>query len=349
MKQSCNIIKDLLILYEDDACSKESKDAVEEHIKDCEECNQYYQRMKSTDDMLSEEIKEAVSPEEKVMKHGLKKIRRRWIISLVVALLIIPLASVGILCYNEETNSDMAFSNLDEIYRCTKYLKYIENKEFEKAADMVDFIKTRDYSLSDEVNNMTQEEYEEYMRTRYIQKLEEYDALGIYIDNIFFDSAYRNSKNDKWTICMAFDENYPDGSKKRLVVSLKSNTMSQTAMGHPDDGTGVERDDYIDEILHLYSVDDLLGYQEYPVSFELKEGEKAIIHWNTKLADKLQINNIGLFNITYGTGTSFKFGFYEQDTMETSVPGKYHIWGFQSGVEGMYLTPEDIEIEIVKY
>ena len=38
MKISCAIIKDLLPLYYDDVCSKESKVLVEEHIADCEDC-----------------------------------------------------------------------------------------------------------------------------------------------------------------------------------------------------------------------------------------------------------------------------------------------------------------------
>ena len=38
MKTSCAVIKDLLPLYYDDVCSKESKVLVEEHIEGCEDC-----------------------------------------------------------------------------------------------------------------------------------------------------------------------------------------------------------------------------------------------------------------------------------------------------------------------
>ena len=38
MKQSCEIIKDLLPLYIDDACSAESKKSVEEHLQECIDC-----------------------------------------------------------------------------------------------------------------------------------------------------------------------------------------------------------------------------------------------------------------------------------------------------------------------
>lgn len=42
---NCNVIQDLLILYEDGCCSEESKALVEEHIKGCAECNQAYNEM----------------------------------------------------------------------------------------------------------------------------------------------------------------------------------------------------------------------------------------------------------------------------------------------------------------
>ncbi len=39
MRISCNIIQDLLPLYYDNVCSKESKEMIEEHIKECNDCN----------------------------------------------------------------------------------------------------------------------------------------------------------------------------------------------------------------------------------------------------------------------------------------------------------------------
>lgn len=62
-KIPCDVIKDLLLLYEDDVCSEQSKDIVEEHLSECAECRQYYERMteklpefseKETSKMLAE-------------------------------------------------------------------------------------------------------------------------------------------------------------------------------------------------------------------------------------------------------------------------------------------------------
>ncbi len=44
---NCNIVKDLIPLYIDRCCSEESEKAVEEHIKNCDECKNLFEDMKS--------------------------------------------------------------------------------------------------------------------------------------------------------------------------------------------------------------------------------------------------------------------------------------------------------------
>lgn len=343
MKQSCNIIKDLLILYEDGACSEDSRKVVEEHLNDCAACSQYFRKIQCTDEVIEEELKEELTKDNQAVKKGLKKIRRRWMLSLAAVLLLIPIIGIGIMGYHEAHDEGVAFTNLDDVYRCTRFLKYIENKEFEKAAEMVDFTQD-EYTLVESVADMTPGEYQGYMEERFIKKLQEYDALGLYIDNITYDYSYRANGN-RWTVCMAFDENYPDGSEKKIIAHLNGETMRAGAYSYPYMGKAAT-DDYIDEILYLYSEDDVLDYQDYEVTFELKEGEKAIVSWKNN-ADLEHM--VGLFNITYGTGAALVREPYSQDFFETSVPGKYSVCRFDSAGEPIYFTEEDIDIEIVKY
>lgn len=49
MKNECNLIRDLLPLYYDEVCSTESRNAVEEHLGECEDCRQYYEQVKSAE------------------------------------------------------------------------------------------------------------------------------------------------------------------------------------------------------------------------------------------------------------------------------------------------------------
>ena len=46
MKKNCEIIKDLLPLYLDKVCSKESSALVEEHLRTCKECQNYLEGLK---------------------------------------------------------------------------------------------------------------------------------------------------------------------------------------------------------------------------------------------------------------------------------------------------------------
>lgn len=50
---NCNIVKDLIPLYIDECCSEESKNAVEEHIKVCDECRKLFEDMKAPSDMVA--------------------------------------------------------------------------------------------------------------------------------------------------------------------------------------------------------------------------------------------------------------------------------------------------------
>lgn len=49
---NCNIIKDLIPLYIDGCCSKESERVVEEHLKDCSECKKLFEEMKEPTDII---------------------------------------------------------------------------------------------------------------------------------------------------------------------------------------------------------------------------------------------------------------------------------------------------------
>lgn len=50
---NCNIVKDLIPLYIDRCCSKESEKVVEEHIRDCDDCKKLLEDMKSSSDLIN--------------------------------------------------------------------------------------------------------------------------------------------------------------------------------------------------------------------------------------------------------------------------------------------------------
>jgi len=74
VKQSCELVKDLLPLYHDGVCSEQSKQLVEEHLAECPSCKNELQKMnnKIYDNQLSKERENVVARHtEKVRKASL--------------------------------------------------------------------------------------------------------------------------------------------------------------------------------------------------------------------------------------------------------------------------------------
>ena len=47
MKVPCNVIRDLLPLYHDNVCSPETATLVEEHLKDCDACQEEFHKLQA--------------------------------------------------------------------------------------------------------------------------------------------------------------------------------------------------------------------------------------------------------------------------------------------------------------
>ncbi len=87
MKITCDIIKDLIPSYVDDICSEDSKKLINEHIKECESCKEYYKAMKETE-LMDETIDyEQVS--------YLKKIQHSFISSALIPILFFAVVTVA--------------------------------------------------------------------------------------------------------------------------------------------------------------------------------------------------------------------------------------------------------------
>lgn len=73
MKYSCDLIRDLLPLYCDGVCSKDSAEAVQEHISTCEECKKVYKGMKQTVSVDSTEYEKQQLASMQEIKKKIKK------------------------------------------------------------------------------------------------------------------------------------------------------------------------------------------------------------------------------------------------------------------------------------
>lgn len=132
MKLPCAIVQDLLPVYEEELCSPESREAVREHLAQCPQCARSVRPIHIP----------VVEPEkqEKAVLRSFRKVRRRWIASILLVLIMLPLlGGVGYLSWNEYHKEGICFSNLDEIKMAKSFVKLLEKGQYEKAAKCLDY------------------------------------------------------------------------------------------------------------------------------------------------------------------------------------------------------------------
>ena len=144
-KVTCGVIRDLLPLYIDDCCSPESRTIVEEHLTTCPDCKQEWEEAVQGGplflDNVADDLLEKLSEEKptKIMKKGLKKMKRKWVISItavaVAAILIVPL---GILTFNQSRAYGVSFTGLNEIRIANAFLSELKNNDPEAAFEHID-------------------------------------------------------------------------------------------------------------------------------------------------------------------------------------------------------------------
>ncbi len=120
MNINCNIIKDLLPSYIDNICSEETKQLVEEHLKECEKCKEYLESMKS-------KISVSGIDEKKAIKIFSKEIKKKRLVAIILSI-VITLIFV-IVCW-------IIFGKKDFIMPYEENLITVEEKEGEFIANV---------------------------------------------------------------------------------------------------------------------------------------------------------------------------------------------------------------------
>lgn len=108
MKSNCNIVKDLLPLYIDDVCSEESKKLVEEHLKECKECQRELEKLTMRVDTSTEN-------EVKVFKNFAKRINFKIIRRVAICTSILFILGVGTLKFCNTYKINMEYDDRMDI------------------------------------------------------------------------------------------------------------------------------------------------------------------------------------------------------------------------------------------
>lgn len=147
MKLDCELIQDLLPLYAEGLCSPASRRAVEEHLSECEHCRRL------TAPLPIEEPEDTPNAD-RAVKKGIKRVRRRWLSSLIAAVLVVPLL---LLSFNQYRGYGLCFTNFDDMVTAWQFLHALETENWEKAAEMHDF--SRDYASIQEALGMDESDW----------------------------------------------------------------------------------------------------------------------------------------------------------------------------------------------
>lgn len=104
MKCNCGIIKDLLPLYVDQVCSDDSKELINAHLPECENCKSYLNSLRASQDVEAAAYDEEKEQRKVKMMRGMKKkIVSRNILVAVFTILILGIAGTSGIHYLKRT------------------------------------------------------------------------------------------------------------------------------------------------------------------------------------------------------------------------------------------------------
>lgn len=253
MKLSCDIVQDLLPLYEEELCSPGSRMAVEKHLEECTECRNLMEKVEKVSEMTvpvnteiqEEEASKDASRHAVAIAGSLRKIRRRWLQSLLWMIILLPICFVlGTMISNQVHREGLCFTNLDEIMTTYRFAALMEQGDYEKAVEFMNYeelyyeiqdlvtrfpaeetllIKDEEYEqLKKEYEMaaaMSLEEFTEIVKARCLEDMQECQKQGITFENNGYEFGYLIPENEHWIIEYGFFVN-KDGLKHRMVLGF---------------------------------------------------------------------------------------------------------------------------------
>lgn len=144
---TCDIVYDLLPLYIELMCGEQSKLLVEQHMEQCPSCKNNYLAMtkdvSESSSMVSEDgddhPAELAEQQRKSLDTSavkvLKRIRKKWLLTTLATLLLVPLLWLGI---NQYRGIGLSYTNMYDYYAVGRFISAIEAGNYEKAFTYID-------------------------------------------------------------------------------------------------------------------------------------------------------------------------------------------------------------------
>ncbi len=138
MERNCALVSDLLALYAEGLCSEETRAFIEEHLAACPDCRAMYARMAAP--VAAEQPAPARTGRDDpapALRAGrvLRRVRRRWWVSLIAALLVLPLALLSV---GEVRGVGLSWSAIPVLLRANAFVDALGKMDAEAAYALAD-------------------------------------------------------------------------------------------------------------------------------------------------------------------------------------------------------------------
>ena len=151
MKKECDIAQDLLFSYKDGCLKQGSKEFVEKHLKNCEECSEIYEQLNKEEvTFKSEDI------EVDYLKKIKKKMKKKTKITIIISIILVIIVSINILVFINYNN----YANRMEIF-LEDSISEEERNNIEEVIKSVDKDAKIEYVSKEEALNNLKEKFED--------------------------------------------------------------------------------------------------------------------------------------------------------------------------------------------
>lgn len=155
---TCDVIWDLLPLYEDECCSEESKRIVENHLKECEECRKKSQLFSKNMPQIESETDEV---ETQIIKKGTSKIKRIRNVGIVALILAVLIVCIVVPVQNYRNGQGLPFENSKELKMAKDFMKALSKMDYETAYTYFDIEKKYSNLTSEQTDGISPEGFKE--------------------------------------------------------------------------------------------------------------------------------------------------------------------------------------------
>lgn len=217
---SCDVIQDLLPLYEDNCCSEHSRKLVEDHLKECVSCGKKYNEYMKE---LPENMDLEAGIEAKQIRQGIQNIIRWKKAGIAVLCIVVATFFIVIPFCNHITGEGITYENLKAVQTAYGFEKALASGNYEKAYTYLDIegkyqdlLETNSTNLKvmegiHEIEKKGFEWYNEVAKTKFMENMKKLEEMNEVVDS--YSGFHILKQSYGWTV----DFNYVQTASEQEI------------------------------------------------------------------------------------------------------------------------------------